>query len=258
MSIKIMNLVWENAPYSENTLLTFLALADWSNDAGESWPSMKTLAKKTRQSERNCQRILRSLEKEGYIDTKFRKENSSVYRINLSTLYRRGENIAPGGGDNISPGDIDDMEGVTLATEGVTPTSPNTPIIHTSVDTPEPLSLFEPKTPEPTPPSKSKNGKVPPEQVEAVREVWDHFVEKAGKPRAYLYTPKRESQGVSRLKELMKNAVDPPLENARDEMKAMVDRMVEDSWYSGKKDGKKHLQWEYLFSSPERMTKWLE
>lgn len=34
MSIKVMTLVWECAPYGEATLLALLALADWADDSG--------------------------------------------------------------------------------------------------------------------------------------------------------------------------------------------------------------------------------
>ena len=64
MSIRILSLIWERAPHQGGALLTLLALADWSNDDGESWPSIRKLAAKARQSERNVRYILRELEAE--------------------------------------------------------------------------------------------------------------------------------------------------------------------------------------------------
>lgn len=61
MSIKIMQLIWNAAPYKDSLLLTFLALADSANDAGFCWPSIQALAQKTRQSERNVRYLLRKL-----------------------------------------------------------------------------------------------------------------------------------------------------------------------------------------------------
>lgn len=58
MSVKVQALIWEHAPYRGNTLIAFLALGDWSDDEGVSWPKMATLAKKSRQS--NPERALRS------------------------------------------------------------------------------------------------------------------------------------------------------------------------------------------------------
>jgi hypothetical protein len=50
MSIKIMTAVWERSRSRGNDLLVLLALADWSNDDGESWPSLRQLADKARTS----------------------------------------------------------------------------------------------------------------------------------------------------------------------------------------------------------------
>lgn len=94
MSVSIMALVWEKAPYKGSDLITLLALADWSDDSGVSWPSINTLAIKTRQSERNTQYCIRKLTKDNYLSVKKRKESSSQYRINISML-RGGAKIAP-------------------------------------------------------------------------------------------------------------------------------------------------------------------
>jgi hypothetical protein len=51
-----MSEVWDSYPFDDVAGLIFLlALADWSNDEGVSWPSVSTLAVKCRQSERNVQ-----------------------------------------------------------------------------------------------------------------------------------------------------------------------------------------------------------
>lgn len=43
-----MSQVWDKAPYTEGTLLTLLALADWASDEGICWPKLTMVAKKCR------------------------------------------------------------------------------------------------------------------------------------------------------------------------------------------------------------------
>jgi hypothetical protein len=97
-----MNLVWQNAPYQEGTLLVLLALADWSDDDGKSFPSIPKLSIKARQSERNIRYALKRLEKDGVVAIKraVGRGNQSTYQINLAKLRQmpavgiKGENIA--------------------------------------------------------------------------------------------------------------------------------------------------------------------
>jgi hypothetical protein len=86
MSISVMTLVWRSAPYQGNTLLALLALADWSDDKGMSWPAVETLAKKSRQSERQAQRVIHRLETDGYLKIFKRAGTSSRYVINIHRL----------------------------------------------------------------------------------------------------------------------------------------------------------------------------
>lgn len=88
MSLRVQSLVWERVPYSAGTLLVFLALADWSNDEGESWPSMPTLAIKARMSERNAQMCIRQVKKDGFLSVKRGggMGKSNHYLINIDRL----------------------------------------------------------------------------------------------------------------------------------------------------------------------------
>lgn len=95
MSIYVMTLVWQHAPYKGNTLLTFLCLADFSNDAGVLWPSVETIARKTRQSERNARYCLREIEKDGFVSTEPRRDDSSMYRINIHKLDTGAKTAPP-------------------------------------------------------------------------------------------------------------------------------------------------------------------
>lgn len=62
MSIKVMNWVWDRSPTKGTELLMLLAIADNAADDGSNaFPSVSTLARKTRLDERTVQRIVRKL-----------------------------------------------------------------------------------------------------------------------------------------------------------------------------------------------------
>ena len=48
MSISVMSAAWKNFPGGGPELLTLLALADWADDEGYCYPSMRRIAHKTR------------------------------------------------------------------------------------------------------------------------------------------------------------------------------------------------------------------
>jgi hypothetical protein len=91
MSIKVMSMVWENYPEGGSELLALLALADWSNDAGACFPSMASIAMKTRLSRSQAQRVVHGLIEAKFV---FVLENAMGgapgmtrrYRINLEKL----------------------------------------------------------------------------------------------------------------------------------------------------------------------------
>lgn len=85
-----MSLVWERAPYSGGSLLVLLALADWANDDGLCWPSIQRLADKTRIDRRSAQRIIRQLEKDGFIkiDEGGGRAKQHRYFIQLETVTK--------------------------------------------------------------------------------------------------------------------------------------------------------------------------
>lgn len=67
MSIKVLSAIWDLAPVSGSELLVCLALADWSNDIGQSWPSMSAIAKKCRLSRSQARRVTHSLIEKGLL-----------------------------------------------------------------------------------------------------------------------------------------------------------------------------------------------
>ena len=59
--------VWAQSSRKDGELLVLLALADFANDQGESWPSMPVLAHKARLSERQARKVLDKLVQAGEI-----------------------------------------------------------------------------------------------------------------------------------------------------------------------------------------------
>ena len=63
MSIEVMTHVWKYSQHKGSALLTLLAIADCAHDDGtNAYPSIGTLAEKTRMTERNVQLVLKTLE----------------------------------------------------------------------------------------------------------------------------------------------------------------------------------------------------
>jgi hypothetical protein len=65
MSIRMMTLVWDQSQHKGSELLLLLAIADNANDQGVAYPSVRTLAKKTRLSRRNVQYLINKVEQSG-------------------------------------------------------------------------------------------------------------------------------------------------------------------------------------------------
>lgn len=68
MSVKVMGMVFERYPHGGGEMILALALADHSSDQGTGiYPSIASLAEKTRQSVRAVQYQLRGMEKAGWL-----------------------------------------------------------------------------------------------------------------------------------------------------------------------------------------------
>lgn len=98
MSVKVMNAVFERYPEGGGEMILALALADHAHDDGSHiYPSVETLASKTRQSERAVQYQLRRMEKSGWLILVSQKRggrgNSREYRI--SKEWINGAELAP-------------------------------------------------------------------------------------------------------------------------------------------------------------------
>lgn len=88
MSIKVMTAVWSHSRHVGTDLLMLLALADFSDDEGNSFPSVPTLAAKCRMQPRNANRILAELKKGGELEVHPSEgwKGSNRYRIVLEGL----------------------------------------------------------------------------------------------------------------------------------------------------------------------------
>jgi hypothetical protein len=69
MSIYVTTEVWKNSKATQGTLLVLLALSDNADEQGRCWPSVASLAKRSRLKPRQVQYALRQLEKTGEIKT---------------------------------------------------------------------------------------------------------------------------------------------------------------------------------------------
>lgn len=105
MSIKVMNWVWDHSPAKGTELLMLLAIADNAADDGSNaFPSVSTLARKTRLDERTVQRIIRKLasQEQLHVDERGGRQSNRytvLMREELSTppAKRRSRQNATGG-----------------------------------------------------------------------------------------------------------------------------------------------------------------
>lgn len=90
MNTKLLKDVWQSPCGDGSTLLVLMALADEANDHGEYTAEMPTIARKARQSERNCRYILRRLESLQIIECLQAngRGHKNSYRISTQNLQR--------------------------------------------------------------------------------------------------------------------------------------------------------------------------
>lgn len=88
MSIRLMSMIWDDGPTVQSERFVLLALADFSNDDGECWPSVGLLAKKTCLTDRGVRKILQRLQEGGWLDVEAGggRSNCNMYRV--KTLNR--------------------------------------------------------------------------------------------------------------------------------------------------------------------------
>jgi hypothetical protein len=94
----MMTLVWEKSQHKGSELLLLLAIADNTNDQGVAFPSINTLARKTRLSIRNVRYVIVRLEHSGELEVSIGTgpRGCNEYRIHPPTLQTlRGMISAP-------------------------------------------------------------------------------------------------------------------------------------------------------------------
>lgn len=90
MSLRALTVVWEESKQEGSALLLLLALADFADDKGRSFPSVDTLSKKARMSRRSVQRIGGELVKAGelIIEENAGPKGCNVYVVPGVTIWR--------------------------------------------------------------------------------------------------------------------------------------------------------------------------
>ena len=142
MSITAIGNVFNASPSTLNPseVLVLLALADYTNDEGISWPGIDRIAQRSHLSRRQTIRVLASLEKAGEITITRRDgpRGSSSNEYLLKSMYwdDKSEGVtilhphAEAGSNGVSPMT---RGGDTHDTGGVSPVSPD-PLLDPSVD----------------------------------------------------------------------------------------------------------------------------
>lgn len=151
MSIEVMTRVWANSKQKGSALLLMVSIADYANEKGVAYPSIETLARKVRMSERNVQLLLRKLEEAGELDIKPNAGPSgcNLYRIVVDEDNARkgGEKISPPPVKTLHPGGEIQREGGEIQrAEGVKASSPD-PSLDPPIDPSENATRAQDPTP---------------------------------------------------------------------------------------------------------------
>ena len=215
-----MTKVWasdEVAVGETGKMLLLLALADWSDDSGRSFPTMEMIARKSRLSERHVRRIMRDLEKKGILEIKFQIGDRSHYILRTDKLKndaKKVEDSTQGGEDTMS------APGGTLCPGGEDIASGGGRTFGTSlyIEEPSPVPSQRPPQGETAPvvdskPTKKKGSDLPsiPTELDTAsfRAAWDSWL--AG--RRELHKPVTARAAVLQFKFLEKLGVTRAIES---------------------------------------------
>jgi hypothetical protein len=146
MSVKVMAIIWDNFDGGGGELLTALALADHADHEGGSiFPAVRSVAKKTRQSERTVQRHIQTMLQSDWLritHRSFGRGQTICYRIPIERVSNshpsgkgdtadtlNGGQLCAKPMDNFKKGDIHDTFRVTSTTKkGDTAMSPESSV----------------------------------------------------------------------------------------------------------------------------------
>src|SRR5438046_2194312 len=127
-----MGAVWRDAPYDKGDLLVLLALADQANAEGICWPSIPTVAARTRLHPRTVQKIIRRLQSDGALKVQDGGFVSGKNTTNTYQLTMRWQNATGAGAHEMPPGGAPEatggggLEGTTREPSSSTTNEPST------------------------------------------------------------------------------------------------------------------------------------
>ena len=137
-----MSRIWDCTELTGGELLVMLAISDFANDKGFAWPSVETLARKARLSERQVQFLIRKLEAAHFlqIQPNAGQNGSNMYRVVTGVQFPH-------------------PEGVKFPHPGVKPTSPGgCSLAHQGGEAHFTQSVIEPSKEPSVPPLPPKGG----------------------------------------------------------------------------------------------------
>lgn len=90
MSVRTMARVWDLSKHGGPELLLLLAIADFSDDEGNAYPAVQTLAKKCRITSRNINRALSKLKQSGELEIRLNEgpKGTNRYRVAVEGMTR--------------------------------------------------------------------------------------------------------------------------------------------------------------------------
>lgn len=135
MALNLVVAVLDRGPARLADMAVLLAIVDSADrDTGEAWPSHRTIAARSRQTDRNVRKVLDRLREEGWLTWEPRKreggsQTSNLYTVNLAKLGETPRNHVPPPRNDVPP------------SPGTTVRPPPEP---RSAHAPEPRSALEP------------------------------------------------------------------------------------------------------------------
>lgn len=118
MSVRILSETWQHSQASGSSFLVLLAISDFANDQGTAYPSIPTLAKKSRLSERATQYAVRELVQIGELSI---SRNSGPHRSNVFRVMK-GAKSAPSKGARSAL--VQNLHGAKSGIQMVQPVAP--------------------------------------------------------------------------------------------------------------------------------------
>lgn len=199
-----MSHVWEHSQQKGSRLLLLLAIADFATDEGMAWPSVESLAEKSRMTVRNVQYALRALEQSGELTIERTDGGRATHRYKV--MIERCKDFTP---------EVQSLQGRGEAhfTPGVKPISPD-PLINQSIHSANGKELAEP------PPKKRAAPKTDPR----VRPLLARFQQTVG------YELPNYGQEAKAAKWLVER-------HSEDDIIACWRWLVSDKWWEGKHCG---------------------